>query len=425
VKVLVVSNLYPPDVMGGYELGCRQAVDALTRLGHEVRVLTSAPRAPVRSEPHVHRALRLTDVWSHYLFSKSAPVTAHLAQAESHRVNAANVHALLSELETFQPDVVYVWMLVGVGGLGLLACLHHLRVPWVWHLMDDVPLLLCKSAGRLVPTFAREFGRQLNGSYLACSQQLVDEIELGGVSLGDDVEVIPNWVEGPHPGPRTSRPADGGLRIVSAAGLIERRVDKGIDLIIRAAALLRDQGHTRFSVDLYGNVADAYFPELIHQHGLSELVRIQGVRTQSELSQLYADYDLFAFPTRAREPFGFAPLEAAYAGCVPLMSHTCGIAEWLVHGVHCLKAPRTSEAFAERIAAVLEGSLDLEPISRRVSAVVRREFHLDAIAPRIESALHRASRRSRAGAGSADEAYRMALLAENLSRVLIQETLCA
>jgi hypothetical protein len=28
VKVLVVSNLYPPDVMGGYELGCRQAVDA-------------------------------------------------------------------------------------------------------------------------------------------------------------------------------------------------------------------------------------------------------------------------------------------------------------------------------------------------------------------------------------------------------------
>ena len=47
VKILVLSNLYPPDVIGGYELGCRQAVDALRALGHDVRVLTTAPRVPV------------------------------------------------------------------------------------------------------------------------------------------------------------------------------------------------------------------------------------------------------------------------------------------------------------------------------------------------------------------------------------------
>ena len=36
MKILVVSNLYPPDVIGGYELGCRQAVDALRARGHDV-----------------------------------------------------------------------------------------------------------------------------------------------------------------------------------------------------------------------------------------------------------------------------------------------------------------------------------------------------------------------------------------------------
>jgi glycogen synthase len=425
VKILVLSNLYPPDVMGGYELGCRQAVDALIARGHELRVLTSAPRTPAPSEPHVRRALRLTDVWSHYLFAKSAPVTTHLAQAESHRINAANLHALLAQLEDFQPDVVYVWMLVGVGGIGLMAGLHHLKVPWVWHLMDDVPLILCQSAGSIVPTFARELSRQLQGSYLTCSQQLWDEIEVGGVTLGEDVDVIPNWVRGAPRPVRRPYLEGGQLRIVSAAGLIERKVDKGMDLLIAAAAQLRERGYDQFSVDLYGNVTDPYFPDLIHRHGLSDWVRLLGRRSQAELTSLYSDYDVFAFPTRPREPFGFAPLEAAHAGCVPLMAHTCGIAEWLVHGVHCLKAPRTADAFADQLAAILDGTINLAPIARRVAAVVRREFHLDVIVPRIEAALARASRRSRSGAGSADEAYRMALLAERLSRVLIQESLCA
>ncbi|HWB58826.1 MAG TPA: glycosyltransferase, partial [Chthoniobacteraceae bacterium] len=41
MKILVVTNLYPPVHVGGYELGCRDVVEGLRRRGHEVRVLTS------------------------------------------------------------------------------------------------------------------------------------------------------------------------------------------------------------------------------------------------------------------------------------------------------------------------------------------------------------------------------------------------
>ena len=61
MRILVLSNLYPPDFIGGYELGCRRVVDALLARGHEVRVLTTAPRTPVPPVPHVHRTLHLTD----------------------------------------------------------------------------------------------------------------------------------------------------------------------------------------------------------------------------------------------------------------------------------------------------------------------------------------------------------------------------
>ena len=71
MKILVLTNLYPPDVIGGYELGCRQVVDALIDRGHDVRVLTTAPRTPAPHVPHVARELRLSEVWNDYMFQHS------------------------------------------------------------------------------------------------------------------------------------------------------------------------------------------------------------------------------------------------------------------------------------------------------------------------------------------------------------------
>ena len=103
------------------------------------------------------------------------------------------------------------------------------------------------------------------------------------------------------------------------------------------------------------------------------------------------------------------------------MSQLSGNAEWAVHGVHCLKADRTPDAFADSLGSILDGSVDLAPIARRAAAVVGRDFHLDAQVPRIERALADAAGSPEAGAGTAAEAYRMALLAEKLTKVLVQE----
>ena len=424
MKVLVLSNLYPPDVIGGYELGCKQAVDALRARGHDVRVLTTAPRTPVPAEAHVDRRLQLSEVWNDYMYRHNSPVTSKLLHAESTLINAFNVHALARVIDEFRPEVAYVWMIVGVGGLGLMAALQHLRVPWVWHLMDDVPVQLCRSDGRVIGPLLREVDRQFDGRYLACSRQLVDEIEAAGVRLGPDVEVVPNWVVGEAPARRTRFYEPGQpLRIVTA-GQINR--NKGADHIIEAAARLRSRGHERFSIDFYGNSDDPFFPALTRVRDLDGHVHFKGSRPQAELARLYPTYDVFAFPTWSREPFAFAPLEASWRGCVPLMSQLSGNAEWAVHGVHCLKADRNPDAFADSLGSILDGSVDLAPIARRAAAVVGRDFHLDAQVPKIERALVQAGRKARTPpAGSAAEAYRMALLAEKLAKVLVQEAMPA
>ncbi|CAN5914133.1 N/A [soil metagenome] len=427
MRILVLSNLYPPDVIGGYELACEQVADALRGNGHDVLVLTSAPRQPVDNIPHVRRTLRLTDIWNQYWMGKQAPLTQFLLDAESRLVNAFNVQALTTTLEEFDPEVVYVCNVTGLGGLGMIATLQHLEVPWVWQLGDSVPSYICSIWDKVVPALAREFGRQAKGTFVAVSSRLVEEIEGLGVPLNGRIAVLPYWIQGDRKPIQKEYLKGGRLRVVSAGRLTPY---KGIDLLIEALARLVEEGFDNVELDLFGTVADvdvAYYPNLIRRFDLQDRVRLLGSRPQSELLRLYANYDVFAFPTWPREPFGLGPVEAAaHGGCVPLIAQNCGLAEWLVHGVHCLKAATTADAFAGSLRAILEGRIDLVSLARRASNVIWNDFHLDAIVPWIERLLIEAANEPRPGrAGTAAEAYRMALLAEKLSQVMITEAHCA
>jgi glycogen synthase len=423
LKILVLSNLYPPDFIGGYEIACAQMVDAFRRRGHDVRVLASAPRTPVPEVPGVLRRFQLAEEWNWSADDPwSHPLGARLRDARSRFVNASNIHVLTTALEEFEPDVLYLCNLIGLGGLALIACLNHLGVPWVWQLGDNVPGTLCGMSDGTFPALADEFSRLIRGHYIVVSQQLIQQIKASGVTLQGEVEVIPNWIVGDRPPARSSFYRGGTLRIMSA-GQVSRH--KGIEIIIEAAARLRDAGFRDFVLDIYGKIYSQDFADAIRRHDLGGHVTLLGVRTQAELMSLYGQYDVFTFPTMEREPFGLVPLEAAARGCVPIITRRCGIAEWLVHGVHCLKSARTPEAFTEVFRAILEGRIALEPIARRAEAAAWRDFHIDAILPRIERKLATAARQSRDGGGTAAEAYRMARLAEQLTQALIEESLGA
>src|SRR3569623_941437 len=171
LRILVLSNLYPPDYIGGYELCCRQVVDGLLSRDHEVRVLTTTPRVPCAPVDHVQRAFRLVNCYDAYCVLRSQQVTRRMWEAAANLVDAHNVQVLLNAIEEFEPDVVYIWNLAGIGGLGLVGCLHHLRFPWVWYLGDCVPRMLCSPNKQTLPVVAEEFSRQIQGYYMPVSRR--------------------------------------------------------------------------------------------------------------------------------------------------------------------------------------------------------------------------------------------------------------
>ena len=425
MRILGVSNVSPPGVLGGYELGCSHAVDALRARGHTVLVLTTPTSAAGPREPHVRRTLKLAPIYDRFRVSVMADAARRHHYAESNFVSPPNVHELAVALEDFDPEVVYAWNLFGLGGLGLVALLNHLDVPWVWHLMDALPVFLCSleypdvTLGARIPDLVREYGRTVRGTYIFCSRRLRTEIEAEGIELNGDKHVVPNWIAGPRQAVRQRVFAGDHLRVITAGQLGQH---KGTDVLIEAAAHLKERGYANFSIDIYGIGDDSYFRDLINVREVRDHVRLRGSQNQDELLALYGEYDVFAFPTWAREPFGFAPLEAASRGCVPLMSANCGIAEWMVDGVHCVKAERTAEAFARSLGEIIEGRIDLAPLARRAELAVRRDFHLDTLVPRIEKILEHAAGTAHDRKGIAPaELYAIARLAEGVVGALIEE----
>lgn len=261
---------------------------------------------------------------------------------------------------------------------------------------------------------------RLRGSWISCSRRLLDEITAMGGPLDDRVEAIPNWVRGDPPAPRddwwrAGRP----LRCVTAGRLV---AEKGVDIAIEAVQALAAQGHD-VRLDVYGAGPDLPRLQALAGRSAGADVRFCGAVAQVELVERFEDHDLFLFPTWEREPFAFAPLEAAARGCVPVVTAGTGNAEWFVDGEHLLTADRTAEAFGRVLGEVLSGAVDLPRMAAAGKEVVWRRFHLGRAVDRIETVLTETA----AGAAPSSpvpwaDIERMALLADRLAQVIVART---
>ncbi|MFL5844066.1 MAG: glycosyltransferase family 4 protein [Solirubrobacteraceae bacterium] len=414
MRILTITNLYPPDVIGGYEIGCRQMVEALRRRGHTVEVVTSTPRWPVPAMAGVERSLRATEWYTRGERGQVDAGVARVMDVQARGVMAGNVQVITEAIARVCPDVVYLWNVMHIGALGVTAALAHLQVPVLWHLMDDVPRAMVTQAEKPPATaVAQLLSHRMRASYVACSTRLVDEIAAAGYDFDGRLSILPNWVEQPRERARAWYPdAAPGLRVIAAGQL---NPNKGIDLILQAVKMLLDSGRSGFTIDLIGDDLNDRYHRLILEDGLTQHVRLRGMLEHASLVEEFWNYDMFLFPTWRREPFGFAPLEAAARGCVPVISNDCGLAEWLVDSVHAIKIERSAPAVAAALGAALDGRCDLPGIGRRAQRMARTDLSVDRIAPEVERLMGVAQDLPARRPGSADQAYVLARLAERLA----------
>lgn len=383
MRILTVSNLYPPERFGGWELQCKQMVDELRRRGHEVRVLTSTPRVfeHEAGDDGVVRLLRLEESWDPALIGTDTP----LRRSRRALVDPHNVDILHQQVEAFAPDVVYVWNLLGLGALAMLVALWKRRIPWVVHLGDALPLNFASVAFSEHHRFARLLFPLLEGTWISCTQALLDENAHGDAVLRGNVVTLPNWISGRRPALRDRWYEPGSTLRCAYSGQIITL--KGIGIILESVSALVEEGR-RVEVDLYGDGLQRFqYETMALQLGLRDVVRFHGQVPQETVVSALAEHDVFLFPTEPREPFGVAPLEAAAAGCVPLVTGGAGICEWLVSGVHLLTVRPDAADLTQTLRQIIDGTVALASVGHRGQRLVRDAFHVDVVADHVEALL--------------------------------------
>ncbi len=376
MRILVVSNLYPPAVEGGYERECAGAVAHL-REGHEVLVLTSdRGRAAAADAPGVERALPLL-----------TPTPAGSLRAPLASLRAARVVG--DAVAGFAPDLVYHWNGFGVPVSALVAAGR-----------SGVPLALrvCEHwFGHVFETdqFARELrpaARSPLRRAWAAAVRPLDRHRLLGLSGLEPFAATISWnsdfLREATPVPAAVRPLL-EERIYPAlpqgdrfAG-VERRPsatptiafvgrvseEKGVHVAIEALSLLREEHGRPARLLVAGPVDRATEDAMASQIaglGLGDAVELLGPLEGTALEELYASAHAVLVPSVWEEPAGLVCVEAALARAPLVASRAGGIPELIREPAEALLFDRGDAAgAAARLAETLRDPAATEVRVRR------------------------------------------------------------
>ncbi len=403
MKILTISNLYPPHMVGGYEVRCQQVMDRLRARGHDILVLTSNHRregVPESEEAGIVRKLRIHGFFGHpWLPLKSL-----------YRLEQENHTVLQQTIQAFQPDIIHIW---NMGGLSK-SLLHRLeagRIPVVYDVSDhwiarslraDVWLdwwnrparglsgILRGAAqtlgirthfDRRVPTqswealawkhiyFCSEFLRQLTadaGFTVQHGEVIYCGVETGAFEKKSDYSAF--------------------KRLLFVGRLSE---DKDPLTAIRALAEARRQG-LDVTLDLFGKGEDTYVAKL---HSETEALEVADhIRFLSappeKMRAIYAQYDALLFTSNWGEPFALTPLEAMSAGLPVILCPDGGDAELGRDGENCVLAETANpQSVAEGIRSLMQDAKLRKAIADTAIEEVKRRYDLEPISAQIEQFL--------------------------------------
>jgi glycosyltransferase involved in cell wall biosynthesis len=350
MRVLIISNIFPPDFIGGYELMAFDIARAFAARGHEVLVLSSpqmmAQRAELDTSYRIVRTLQSVSEsvepdWFDY-FSFGACV------------NLRNLAVLNDLLIEFDPESVYCLNLAGLGAAGIVWFLTKSGYKPVVHLADDMFRSNLPAVPSQYDRFRAFFG--MDGfaddvRWIAMSDTVLREVS-GTLAIDlKDALLMPGWVQLELASEQnfTARSPEAPQRFVFASRVAEH---KGIHLVLNAARELLDRGVTGFSIDVYGG-GGAEWEQNAHVLGVDRHVIFNGIVDKKDLIAAYKTYDALLFPTWEREAFGLVAAEAAVQGCIPVMTEAMGAAEWFRDGIDCIKIRRDGSSLAAAMQKVI------------------------------------------------------------------------
>jgi len=342
MRILNVSSLYPPNVIGGAELGIRTIAEAMVEAGHDVHVVTlqppaatSAPTAAQATSVIVHPVPLANVYWPFVPGGAKHSAAAKLAW---HSIDTAN-HVMARRVEKIvrrvQPDVVLTHNLQGFS-TAVMPAIKRVGVPLV-HVPHDYALLCPQTTlwrngqgcgfrkercgGCRVLTAPRHRHVDAVDAVISVSQSLLDMHRLHGLFENVPATVIHNALR-----PQFQIAEQVAARVedepftFAYLGRVER--SKGIETLLAAAAELEASG-ANFRLRVAGRAAPDYIATLQQRWPLQSVSYEGFVDAPAFLGEI----DTLVFPSEWLEALGNGVFEAFSQGVPVIGADSGGITE--------------------------------------------------------------------------------------------------
>lgn len=365
MRILHVSSVYPPHVVGGAEKVVEMLAEGQVARGHTVGAAYLTREPQPAGERHGVAVLPQTSrnlVWMEEVFASPRPMrTANkLGQLVNYRAAADFGRAVAA----FRPDIVHthsmvelppmIWSQIAQSGARAVHTLHDYDLVCSraslfrnGHTCDTLHVS-CKIAAAWKARFAARID-----AVAAVSQPVLDEHRRHGLfrNLPDtNARVVWNAVDVPT---GHNRPARVGEMVF---GFLGRLVpEKGIETLLAACRLLPPRG---WRLRIAGRAQEGDAVYRAQAEGLP--VEFLGF---TDPRAFLDSVDILVVPSIWREPFGLTVVEA-FARSVPVIGSRLGAIGDLVGpiGEHWLVPPADPEALAVRMRqAIAEGRRALPP----------------------------------------------------------------
>jgi glycosyltransferase involved in cell wall biosynthesis len=377
VRILVLSDLYPPVAFGGYELDCQSFVEGL-RHRHEMLVLTSdLRRGSAPSEPHVRRELP----WAGHGRVRETALSAVSA------LRAARV--VRRTLEEFEPDLVYVSNCVSVPQAAP-AVPMNLGLPMAYRLSETFFATQLYWGDRFL-RHLRPGERGLRGVW-ARAMRLANRHADLRLDPGRPSRAAVSWASrdlsrrAPLPAgmeavlERVVYPASEQSELFAR---VERRpfdqptavylgrvtINKGAEVAVRAVGQVRRDHGVPLRLVVLGTADDATCAQLEQaaaEEGLADSLELRGRAAAEEIAGVLAGAHALLVPSLVPDVFPLVCIEGALARVPIVASRTGGIPEALEDGREALLAPVGDvPAFAEALWRTLDDRAAADERARR------------------------------------------------------------
>ena len=406
MRILVISNLYPPYYVGGYELGCHDVVEKLKARGHEVKVLTSdyGIDSP-QDDGEVYRWL----VWG--LRGELPPFPRNIPILLSRE--RQNQSAFKHIAGRFRPQVIYLWNLIhlstslplsaersGVPAFYFVSDKEWTRTgthendPWYDILARSFPQpkRTVRAGVKILEYTLNVLGLVSTGTlkfpHIHFVSNFLKQDALGKGKPVSHGEVIP-W--GIDLDLFTEKPRSEGPKRLLYVGQITPGKDT-VTAIEVTRSIVGKRGPDSVTLTLVGgSVIPTYeseMKELVRSYGLEESVQFTGPMSRERLPSLYAEHDILLFTSLLDEALAITTLEAMACGLPVVTTSAGGNVEVLRQEFNALIFPGgDAETATSHVLRLMDDQELFERLRQNGRRTVEEDFALDKMVDRVEHSL--------------------------------------